>query len=558
MERVYSYFFKKYVMEQKFYFVLVCITTVTQSVLTMSIPLIYRELLDKIFPDKDVKRFWLMIAAMLLCYLGAAFLNVCKDFLLARVAENITMDLRLELNEKISKMKYSYFDDHSLNGILSKYNREIDTIKENCGYMLVKTLSNAVTLIMAVVMILSMEWKVMCVSFILLVLYVLNNKYWGKKVKELTEKSMETNEDTIGVLTENYRNVLITKLYSAYRYVNEKFEHVYKKQYKTQMALEVTYSVNINTGGFLNYLLSGAIWIIGGIGIFAGRLTIGTVTALINYQNMLVGPLTFFSEFNNSYQSTTIAMKRLLSVFLYEEEPSEGYDIAEEKIEQVCFRNVGFKYLKSNLILENVSLDMQEGKMYAFIGGSGCGKSSLVKMLLGLYYPALGSIQVNSHDIQELSLESVRNKIAFVAQDSLFYHGTIMENLEMGGEVDRKQVIHYSQLLDVYDDVMQLPQQWETELNSGTTNLSGGQKKRLDVLRALLREADVIIFDESTASIDLERRKKLFQLLEQMKKNKIIICITHNLEECTNFDRIYGVRDKQVYPVQVDSLQEAF
>jgi len=558
MNRVYSYFLKKYVMAQKFYFILVCITTIAQSFLTMCIPLTYQKLLDEAFPDKDVQKFWLMIVTMLACYFGAAALNVCKDFLLARVAENITMDLRIELNEKISLMKYSYFDDHSLNGILSKFNREIEAVKENCGYMLVKTLSNLVTFIMAAAMIISMEWKIMCVSVILLTIYVLNNKFWGKKVKKLAERSMEGNEETLGVLTENYRNVLITKLYSAYQYVNDKFERTYKKQYKTQMALEVTYSVNINTGGLLNYLLSGAIWVIGGIGIFAGRLTVGTVTALINYQNMLIGPLTFFTEFNNSYQSTIIAMKRLLSVLLYEEESNEGYDISNENINQVRFTDVVFKYSKSEGILEDINLDMEKGQMYAFIGGSGCGKSTLVKMLLGLYFPADGAIYVNSHNMQSLSLKSVRNKIAFVAQDSLFYQGTIIENLTMGNKIDDTQMIHYSKLLDVYDEILKLPEQWETILNSGTTNLSGGQKKRLDVLRALLREADVIIFDESTASIDLERRNKLFDVLKQIKKDKIIICITHNLEECIHFDKVFGVRDKHVYPVPANNLQEAY
>lgn len=558
MNRVYRYFLKKYVMAQKFYFALVCVTTVMQSILTMCIPLTYRELLDKVFPEKNYERFWLIIVAMLSCYFAAALLNVLKDFLLAKVSENITMNLRLELNQKISLMKFSYFDEHSLNGILSKYNKEIETIKENCGIMLVKSLSNLVTFFMAAAIIISLEWKVMCVSIVLLILYILNNKYWGKKVKQLAESSMESNEETIGVLTENYSNVLITKLYSAYEYVNQKFERIYEKQYKTQMALEVTYSVNINVGGFINYLLSGAIWVIGGLGVFAGKLTIGTVTALINYQNMLVGPLTFFSEFNNSYQGTIIAMKRLLSVLMYDEETNEGHDISGEQVNYIKFSNVVFKYSKSSNILEDINLDLCKGKVSAFIGGSGCGKSSLVKLLLGLYYPAAGSIYVNSYKMQDLSIESLRNKIAFVAQDSLFYHGTILENLKMGKEINHLQMVEYSKLLDVYDEIEKLPQKWETELNSGTSNLSGGQKKRLDVLRALLKNADIIIFDESTASIDLERRRRLFKVLDKIKKDKIIICITHNLEECEHFDYIFGVREKHVYPVSIDKLSEAF
>lgn len=557
MNKIYKYFLKKYILEQKIYFAFVLVTVILQSLVTMCIPLTYQELLDVVFPKQDQERFWIVISIMFVCYISGVTLNVLKDFFLARIAENISMDIRIDLNKKLSVMKYSYYDDHSLNEIISKYNREVETIKENCGFMLVKTLSNGITFLMATVMIVKMEWRIMVVTAVLLGLYMINNKFWGGRVKRLAERSMEKNEEAIGVLSENYRNVLITKLYGAYDTVCEKFEHVYMKQYKSQMALELTYSININSGSLLNYLLSLAIWIIGGLGIFVSNLTIGTVTALINYQGMLVAPLTFFAEFNNSYQSTLIAMKRLMHVLEYEEETTEGNPI-EKPIEKIKFSNTAFKYLKSDEILHDINIELKKGNIYGFIGGSGCGKSTLVKMLLGLYMPAEGSIQIDGKPIQSISLTSLRERIGFVAQDSLFYQGTIIENLKMGRGMKEDKVVELSKLLDVYEDVMKLPEQWNTSLNSGTSNLSGGQKKRLDVLRALLRESDVLIFDESTASIDLERRKKLFDILQKEKKDKIIVCITHNVEECSQFDYIFGVKSKTVYPVSANNLASAY
>lgn len=557
MDKVYKYFLKKYILEQKIYFAFVLVTVIAQSIIAMCIPLTYQYMLDVVFPKGEVKKFWIVISIMFGCYMTVVVFNVLKDFFLARIAENISMDIRMDLNRKLSTMKYSYYDDHSLNEIVSKYSREVETIKENCGYMLVKTLSNGITFLMATIMIIKIEWRIMVVTAILLMLYLLNNRFWGARVKRLAERSMEKNEEAIGALSENYKNVLITKLYAAYDVVSEKFERIYMKQYKAQMALELTYSININSGGLLNYLLSLAIWVIGGIGVFVGNLTIGTVTALINYQSMLVSPLTFFAEFNNSYQGTMIAMKRLLQVLLYEEETEEGEQL-EETIKKIEFSNTAFKYLKSDEIIKDVNIKLEKGNIYGFIGGSGCGKSTVVKLLLGLYMPADGTIYINDKAVQGISLASLRSRIGFVAQDSLFYQGTIMENLRMGKEVEKSKVIELSKLLDVYSDVMKLPEKWETQLNSGTSNLSGGQKKRLDVLRALLRESDVLIFDESTASIDLERRKRLFDILQKEKHDKIIVCITHNIEECSQFDYIFGVKDKSVYRVERDNLASAY
>lgn len=487
MNKVYKHFLKNYVFTQKKYFVFVCFITVLQSVVSMCIPLTSRELLDNAFPNRNMQLFTTMVIVMLSCYFMVAVLNVLKDYLLAHIAESISLKLRTQLNSKISVMKYSYFDKHNLSEVLSKYNKEVDTVKENCGYMLVKTLSNVVTFILASAMIIILDWRIMVVSMALLFLYILNNRYWGKKVKALAEKSMECNEEAIGSLTENYRNVLITKLYSAYEYVNEKFHANYTKQYNTQMNLEVVYSVNINSGGLLIYLLADLIWLIGGFGIINGVLTIGTVTALINYQGMLISPMAFFSEFNNSYQGTVIALKRLYSVLCFEEENNEGTVIRSNNIEKVDFHDVSFRYRKDVPVLDNVNIQLRKGTIVGFIGGSGCGKSSLVKMLLRLYAPYKGTISIDGEKIQDISINSLRNRIAFVAQDSLFFRGSILENLKMGNVVDNTKLIEYSKLLDLYDEIVCLPKKWDTELNAGTSNLSGGQKKRLDVLRALMK-----------------------------------------------------------------------
>lgn len=558
MNKVYKHFLKNYVFTQKKYFVLVCFITVLQSVVSMCIPLTSRELLDNAFPNRNMQLFTTMVIVMLSCYFMVAVLNVLKDYLLAHIAESISLKLRTQLNSKISVMKYSYFDKHNLSEVLSKYNKEVDTVKENCGYMLVKTLSNVVTFILASAMIIILDWRIMVVSMALLFLYILNNRYWGKKVKALAEKSMECNEEAIGSLTENYRNVLITKLYSAYEYVNEKFHANYTKQYNTQMNLEVVYSVSINSGGLLIYLLADLIWLIGGFGIINGVLTIGTVTALINYQGMLISPMAFFSEFNNSYQGTVIALKRLYSVLCFEEENNEGTVIRSNNIEKVDFHDVSFRYRKDVPVLDNVNIQLRKGTIVGFIGGSGCGKSSLVKMLLRLYAPYKGTISIDGEKIQDISINSLRNRIAFVAQDSLFFRGSILENLKMGNVVDNTKLIEYSKLLDLYDEIVCLPKKWDTELNAGTSNLSGGQKKRLDVLRALMKESDIIIFDESTASIDIERRKRLFEILDKIKQEKIIIFITHNIEECVYCDQIYAVKNRSVQQISYKNLSEAY
>ena len=176
--------------------------------------------------------------------------------------------------------------------------------------------------------------------------------------------------------------------------------------------------------------------------------------------------------------------------------------------------------------------------MTALMGPSGCGKSTLLKVLLGLYTYKNGKICFNGQKMRTEDIVSSRKRIAYISQDSVFFKGTIKENLFLGTKGSMKAVEELSEKFDLYEEIKELPNTWNTLLNSGTTNLSVGQKKRLDLVRAFLREKDIIILDEPTSALDMQRRKKLFEYLESIKRDKIIIVVTHNVDEREYFDKI--------------------
>lgn len=541
MKKVYLSFVKNYVFKQKAVFILVCIVTILQSIITIIIPWTYKVMIDDAFPDRNMKLFLIMISAMMVCFVINMCFNVVKDYLLAKLSEQLCFRLRKELNDKLGTLPYSYFDNHSLSDVLSKYNKEVEIVKDNCGYLLIKTVSNAATLIFACVMICLMDWRVLVISFAIIGGYIYCNRFFGTRIKAISETCMSSNEAATERITENYNNVIITKLYAAYKQVNEKFREAYEKYYAAQIKLKLTSSVNINISYLLIYLLSGCIWVIGGFSIFAGTLTVGSVMAIVNYQNLLLTPTNFFTQFNNSYQGAVIAINRLYSI-LKEQDESSGDRELEEPVETIRFDEVSFWYQEGKKVLNRLNLTINRGEVTAFMGPSGCGKSTIMKLVTGLYTVSDGNIYFNHIPIKQLDIRSLRKKIAFVQQESLFYKESILENLNISGEFSEKQLITFSELLDLKEEILDLPAKWKEELSAGTSNLSIGQKKRLDILRALLKDADILIFDESTASIDIERRKKLFSIIDKLKEDKIILFISHNIEECAYFDRIYSVK----------------
>ena len=541
-------FMKKYIFKDKKYFIMVCLVTLIQSLIITFIPYLTKILLDDVFPNQNYKMFYRFILVMLLCYIVNAGLNVIKDFLLSVLSEKIALRLRTAMNKKISSMRYDYLDKYTLGDILSRYNKEVEVIKKSCGDMLTRTISNIATFLLASIVISLIQWQILFLSIVILSVYVWNNKFWGQKVKCYAEKTMKYNEDSMNIIAENYQNVLISKIYRAYHYINNKFQQAYIKQYKSQIGLEIIYSSNVNISNLLIYLITVFIWLFGGVKVLRGQMTVGKITALLSYQGMLVSPMIFFSELNNSYNSTLIAIDRLKEILDFKDELQEGIDL-QMHIDTITFKNVEFGYFNREKILVDANFTLHKGKSVALVGPSGSGKSTFVKLLLKLYQPENGDILINDKNIMVYSAESVRKRITFVAQDSLFFSDTIINNIKLGEEIGDKKIKLLAKKIDMIAEVEGMPEKWETHINIGGSNLSGGQKKRIDIIRALSRESDVMIFDESTASIDCNRRKKLFDLLSEIKSEKIIVFITHNVEEYANFDDIYMIENKTVIKI---------
>lgn len=559
MKKKYFTIAKEMVLAQKKVFLSACSVTLLQSALLLCIPLLYQKLIDNVLPQKDVKIFLKIIFLVLLMYTINSCLNILKDYLLAKFAENIARDLRQKLNDRISILQYDFFDKNDTANLIAKYSKDIDSIKENFGYMMIKVFGNIVSLLSASIMLLLLDVRVLIATLLIMILYIISNKVLGMKVKKAAQTILQCNEESIDAFSENCNNILLTKLYNAYDLVSTKFKQTYKKQYNSQIKLEILYSCNLNVSCLLIYFLAIIIWLIGGFGIIHGSMSIGLVMAMINYQTMLLSPLNFLCEFNNSYQATVSALGRVESIFSYRKESINS--ISSEKCENIyniAFNNVVFGYGREK-VLNGDNLKFTRGNIYGVLGSSGSGKSTIAKLILKLYEPESGEITINDSDIHKLDTLDIRKKVILIAQESQFYKGTIKNNITFwNSECDWNNVLMLSSEFELDKEIERMPEKWDTLLNSGANNISGGQKKRLDIIRGIVKDTDVIIFDESTAYLDIEKRKALFKVVNMIKKDKIIIFITHNLEEVSNYNVIYAFEKGKIKKIESKYVQEIY
>lgn len=535
----YWMFVKRYMLfPSKKNFVGILFIVVVQCILNLLIPQFYKEIIDNAMEQKSIQVFILLVSLMAFSFILVSVLSVLKDYLLSKMAETLAVRLRNKINKKISLVKYGALEKYDLSEIIARYNKEIDVIKGNIGNCFVKLFSNVISLFLAGIMIVLYDWKILLATVLIICIYINMNKFWGRKLKKYSQKIMKYNVEAVECISESYKNVITTRMYGLYEYVTKRFEDAYNKQYRAQVFYDLSCSANLNIGVLLIQLLGCVVWAIGGYSVFIGKSTLGSITALLNYQSMLLSPINFLCQFNNGYQATINAIERIEEIFALPDEELDKCLEVPQPIKKISIRNLCFSYEGGKSILNNVNLEFHSNNITAIMGLSGCGKTTLIKVLLGFYSFNEGKIKFNDVDMDTSGLICARKKIAYVEQETCFFKGTLIDNLIISGVDDKGKFIEIAKEFDLYDEIVQMPDMMNTQLASGATNLSVGQRKRLDFMRAFATEKEIIIMDEPTAALDSDRRKRLYNYLQSIKKNKIIIVITHNTEENDYFDKI--------------------
>lgn len=543
MIKKYWNFLSKYLFEKKKWFAWILILSAIQCILNIVIPLYYKIIIDSALPNEDKKLFVIMIICMSLSFVFIAAIGIQRDFYLSKLSEVMAEKIRVQLNNKISHMFYSEFDEHSLSDIVARYSKEVEIIKENAGKYFIKIFSNIFTVIFASIMIIMLDWRILFVTFIVIYTYIKINSYFGKRLKEYSEKVMKSNNDAINILTENYNNVLVIKMLQIYEFAHKRFIEKYNRLYNAQILFDLNCSANINIGILVIQLLGCVIWGIGGFSIFEGQSSIGNIMAIINYQSMLLSPINFLCQFNSSFQSAQTAINRILEILnLPEEHGNELSDLNE--LHEISMENLSFAYRMRKEVLKNININFKKGEITALMGPSGSGKSTILKLLMGLYECSDGVIKFDNQVVSTSNIIAMRKNISYVAPESTFFEGTIKENMFLEDSQNTALIEDLSSKFGINDEIHNLQDGWNTVLSSGGTNLSTGQKRRLDFVRIFARDKNVIILDEPTAALDKERRKKFYEYLQSIKKDKIIIVVTHNIDEKEYFDKTISLSSK--------------
>ena len=543
MCKKYLLYVQKYILSNKWSFIGGIFFSILKSIISLLVPLTFSAIVDQALSLDKFNLLTKYSILMIVGYITMCATGIGRDYFIAILDESFIKKSRVLLLKKINNMKYCEVGKIDNGQIMAKYSKEIEIIQEHFGEQFTNILPNLLVLIYCSVFIIFTNIKVLVASLLMIALYIAINRKFGKMINESAEENMRNNAETIGAFSDYFSNVFLTKIYVLYKKIESKFNITYSKFFKSSIKIKVLFSMNTNFSMMVLYISSGIMWFVCGLEIMKGNMTIGQLTVIISYQGMLLTPLSFFSEYNGSLKRTMAAIDRMENFLKIDEEEYQGEIV--EHIKTLKFHNVSFGYGKE-MILQNLNFSLERGKIYAICGPSGCGKTTITKLLLRLYECTDGEVQCNDTNIIKYDLNMYRSRFSVMSQEPSFYEDTLWENIIIDKYSTKENIVELSKRLDIYEDIQSFSGGFEFMLTKNAGNISGGQKKRIDALRAFSKSYDVFIFDEGTNGLDKSRKKILHNFLKQMKKDKIVIIISHDLEDLNLADILYTIKDKEV------------
>ncbi|MGF7429948.1 ABC transporter ATP-binding protein [Thermoanaerobacterium thermosaccharolyticum] len=516
--------------------------------LTVSILGLLQPQLTKMILDDAIKNSNIELLIKLATIYGAisilsSLLNVILQYMNSKMKKRVSINLKIKLLKHIPKLSGDYFTNIKTGNILSMVENDIYTIESFGVDILFSVIVDTFTAIMALFFLIKMQSSLLILVIVLQILLIFSQSKFNKII---SKKTLEIRNDAgnISNIIEEYisniMNVVITKsIFKFFKNYLKKEKDIINKFIK----LDVIISGNVAIGSSLGGLITAFIYGYGGYKIINREMTFGELIAFQQYIGMLIGPCLRIIRSNTIIQRSVASINRVFNIVdepISIKQDNKGYRCDNFKGD-ISFNDVSFSYKDNNKILDKISLKFENGKVTALVGASGCGKSTIAKLVYRLWDVDEGNITIDDVPINEYNLKHIRSKISIVTQDLLLFDDTILNNLTLNRNIDRDYVDQICKEVDIYDFITNLPQEFETIVGEKGVKLSGGQKQRIAIARAILSDSKIVIFDEATSALDSLSQKHISENIDKYLKDKTVVKIAHRLSTIKDADTIYVI-----------------
>ena len=482
-------------------------------------------------------------------YLLRVLFRFLSNYLAHKAAWYLVGDLRTRTYDKLERMHLGYFHDKQTGDLMSRIVNDTRDFELLYAHMIPESITNLVTFLGVLTVLLTINWKLALITCAPLPLIFLSGFVFSKKVRPFFRISQKKMGELNGKLQDNLSGIHEIQSFGREEYeterVNEKnFDHI--RAMLQALKISAIFHPSVE---FISSLGTILVVSFGGFLAWKEGLRVEDVVAFLLYLGLFYGPVTSLANLLENMQQSMAGAERVMAVL---DAPCEIQDrknaVRLERVQgDVKFDHVSFSYQAGSPVLRDISFHCEPGKMLALVGPTGVGKTTLTQLISRFYEPDGGRILIDGHDLSDVTIESLRRNISPVLQDTFLFNGTVAENIGYAvPQASPEEIQAAAKAANIHEDIMAMPDGYDTQVGERGLRLSGGQKQRVAIARAILRKSPIIILDEATASVDVETERQIQKAIAGIAGTRTIIAIAHRLSTIRNADQILVIEDGRI------------
>ncbi len=507
-------------------------------------PFITKLIVDKAYAHKDFGLFFALalLAGSILIF--NAFLNTLSNYLLQKVKRGVNFDMTMDIFRHLQGLPMGFFNRRSVGEHIYKITGDVHSVSELICEVLPQAIELFLRLLLITVIIFYLDWKIGFFLILLAPLAYLHLRFFGRWLKVNFQRSVEKSESIFINLHEVFGHINLIKAFGKEKQEAQRLQVDLSKSMELDLKNQRLLAISSFSNFILNNVFSGLIVLYGGYQVIKSNMSLGSLTAIAIYTFQLVGIAGAMSNLYQSIKVNSVSQKRLLGIFGIKPEIRDEPDAVDTDKHSfqggIEFRDVGFSYKGCSPVFKDMNFSIPPKAKIALVGHSGCGKTTLLSLIMRFYDPVSGGIIIDGGEIKKIRLDSLRSLVGVVFEESFLWNDTVSNNLCYAKiDASRDEIIQAANISQAHDFILKLAQGYDTIVGENACNISEGQKQRIAIGRAVIKKPRILLLDEAMSSLDSQTEDKLIENLKRELKDSTIIFVSHRLSTVKKMDAVY-------------------